>query len=469
MNRVLISDNRAFSTRNTINLNLNYRYADAGGHELNIDADYGNYRLRSDQFQPNIFYDSLDRFLYQNLYTMRTPSDINIYTFKADYEQNLGKGKIGMGGKTAFVHSDNMFNFYTHGIDNKLFYDSILSNHFIYKENINALYVNYNRSFKYLQIQAGLRAEQTITDGRSIGFSKDVNNQFENYDVSFSRKRIDFFPSAAITFTKHPKSQWTISYRRSINRPSYQDLNPFEKRSSEYGGFKGNPNLRPEYANSFSIIHVFHSKLVTNLSYGHTKDVIVSISDTLNGTKSFYAPKNLATQDNLSLSVNYNWSKKWYAVSGSFTGFYTHNLANFGPGRTVDLNIFAYRLSAQNTFNLGREWTASLSGTYNSPSIFRGTMKVHSLKGVNTGIQKTILDKRGTIRVNFNDVFNTMHWYGTSNFAGQYLNARVYWEPRRVVIGFSYKFGNSQVNSARQRKSGQDEESRRTNDNSSGN
>ncbi|HPH84985.1 MAG TPA: outer membrane beta-barrel protein [Ferruginibacter sp.] len=96
-------------------------------------------------------------------------------------------------------------------------------------------------------------------------------------------------------------------------------------------------------------------------------------------------------------------------------------------------------------------------------------MKVHCSKGVNTGIQKTIFDKRGTIHVNFNDVFSTMYWYGTSNFAGQYLNARVYWEPRRVVIGFGYKFGKSKVKSAEQRKSGQDDESSRTNDNSSGN
>ncbi|MEP6928112.1 MAG: outer membrane beta-barrel family protein [Ginsengibacter sp.] len=465
--RTLISDNRINSSRNTVSINLNYRYSDSSGHELNMDADYSYFTLRSNQYQPNIFYDPLQQnILYENNYSMITPSDIDLYSFKADYEQNLKKGRLGFGGKIAFINSDNLFNFYNHDGNNKLWYDSVLSNHFIYRENINALYVNYNKSYKNLQVQLGMRMENTITKGKSIGFTKEGNGNFKNYDEIFTRRLIDFFPSGAITFTKNPKSQWTISYSRRINRPSYQDLNPFEKRGSEYGGFKGNPSLRPEYANTYSLINVFHSKLVTNLSYSHTKDVIVSISDTLNGTKSFYSPKNLATQDNISLSINYSWSKKWYSLAVGLTGYYTHNLANFGVGRTIDLNVYALRGYIQNNFTLGKGWTASVSSFYNSPSLFRGTMKTRSLTGVNAGFQKNIFKGNGNVRLNFNDVFNTLHWYGTSNFAGQYLNARVYWDPRNITLGFSYKFGSSQVKSARQRRSGLDEESKRANDNS---
>ena len=468
--RTLISDNRTNSSRNTVGINLNYHYSDSAGHDLNMDADYGYFGLRSNQYQPNIFYDpSLQNILYQNNYSMITPSDINLYSFKADYEQNFKKGRLGFGGKIAFVNSDNLFNFYNHDVNNKLWYDSVLSNHFIYRENVNALYLNYNKSYKNLQVQLGMRMENTITKGKSTGFTKDGNGDFKNYDEIFTRRLIDFFPSGAITFTKNPKSQWTISYSRRINRPSYQDLNPFEKRASEYGGFKGNPSLRPEYANTFSLINVFHAKLVTNLSYSHTKDVIVSISDTLDGTKSFYSPKNLATQDNISLSINYSWSKKWYSLTFGLTGYYTHNLANFGTGRTVDLNVYALRGYIQNTFTLGKGWTASISSFYSSPSLFRGTMKSHSLGAANAGVQKLVFRGNGTVRVNFNDVFNTLHWYGTSNFAGQYLNARVYWDPRNITLGFSYKFGSSQVKSARQRRLGLDEESKRANDNSNNN
>lgn len=465
--RLLISDNVTNSSRSTVSLNLNYHFSNKSGHDLNMDADYGNYQLRSNQFQPNIFYDSLKQnVLSTENYTMITPSDINIYTFKTDYEQNFLKGRLGFGGKTAFINSDNVFNFYNLDNNYKLKYDSILSNHFIYKENINALYVNYNRSFKNFQVQFGVRGEQTVTTGRSLGFVKDGNNGFKDYYSEFKRHLIDFFPSGAITFTKNPKMQWTLSYGRRINRPSYQDLNPFEKRGSVYGGFKGNPDLRPEYANTFSIINVYRSKLVSNFSYNHIRDVIVSIVDTLNGNKSFYAPKNLATQNTFSLSENYSYNKKWYTLSGSATGYYTHNTANFGPGRVVDIKVYAVRASVQNNFNLGKGWSSSVSGWYNSPALYRGTLKMHSFYALNTGFQKLLLGQKATVRISFNDVFNNLHFKGTSDFAGQYIKVRGSFEGQRVVMSFNYRFGNTQVKSSRQRKTGLDEESKRANESS---
>ncbi|MGH2564651.1 MAG: TonB-dependent receptor domain-containing protein, partial [Ginsengibacter sp.] len=264
--RTLLSDNRGKSSRNNIGINLNYRFADTSGHELGMDADYGYFGLRNNQYQPNVFYDpSLQNMLYQNNYSMITPSDINLYSFKVDYEENFKKSRLGFGGKIAFINSDNLFNFYNYDTNNKRLYDSVLSNRFIYKENINALYVNYSKNYKNLSVQFGVRMENTITKGISSGYVKD-SSVFTDYNQTFTRRLIDFFPSSAITFTKNPNSQWTLSYSRRINRPSYQNLNPFEERSSEYGGFKGNPSLRPEYANSFSLINVFHNKLVTNLS-----------------------------------------------------------------------------------------------------------------------------------------------------------------------------------------------------------
>jgi hypothetical protein len=375
------------------------------------------------------------------------------------------KGRLGLGGKTAFINSDNVFNFYNIDNNYKLQYDSVLSNHFIYKENINALYINYNKSFKNLQLQLGVRGEQTITTGRSLGFVKDGIG-FEDYKAEFKRRLIDLFPSGAITFTKNPKMQWTLSYGRRINRPSYQDLNPFEKRGSLYGGFKGNPDLRPEYANTFSLINVFKSKLVSNLSYNHIRDVIVSIVDTLNGNKSFYSPKNLATQNTFSLSENYSYNKKWYSFSGSATGFYTHNSANFGPGRVINIKVYALRASIQNNFTLGKGWSTSLSGWYNSPALFRGTIKMKSLYALNTGVQKLLLGQKATIRINFNDIFNNVHFQGTSDFAGQYILVRGSFEAQRVVASFSYRFGRNQVKSSRQRKTGLEDESKRTNDTS---
>ena len=192
--------------------------------------------------------------------------------------------------------------------------------------------------------------------------------------------------------------------------------------------------------------------------------MIASISDTLGGTKSYYFPKNLAKQDNISLSINYSFSKAWYSLTVSTTGYYAHNLADLGAGRKVELSIFGATGYIQNNFTMGKGWTASLSSWYNSPSIFRGTMKTRYLTAVNAGAQKTILKGKATLRLNANDIFNTVNWYGTSNFGGQELHATAFWEPRNITVGFSYKFGSNTVKAARRHNTGIDEESKRASD-----
>ena len=458
--RVLISNNRGINDRNTLNGNINYQYNDKG-KTLNMDADYGRFRMTNEQFQPNEFYNAPQTIkLSERNYTMVTPSDIDIVSFKADYEQDLLKGRLALGLKAAYVNSDNIFNSYNHK-NSKLEYDSVLSNEFLYRENINALYSSFNKGFKNFQIMFGLRLEQTITKGTSIGFKRNSNG-FIDHEEKFDRNLLNLFPSGNITYTKNPKSQWTLSYSRRINRPSYNDLNPFEKRGSEYGGFKGNPLLKPEFANTFSLINVYKSKLVSNLSYTIIDDVIVSISDTLDGTKSFYLPKNLAQQRNLSLNVNYSYSKKRITINTGVTGFYTHNTADFGPGRKVDLKVAAFTSFIQPNIKFDKGWSTNFRANFESPKLFRGTMKQRSFYAVNIGVQKLLFEERSTLRVNFNDVFKTAVFFGTSDFAGQYLTARAWWDPRRVVVSFNYRFGSNQIKSSRQRRSGIDEEARRT-------
>lgn len=458
--RVLVANNKLRGDRKSLNGNINYQYNNKG-RTLNIDADYGLFRMDNEQFQPNEFYNPSQTVkLSERNYTMITPSDIDIWSLKADYEQDFKKGKLAIGFKSTYINSDNTLDFYNHE-SNKLSFDSLLSNHFLYRENINAVYTSYNKGFKNIQLMFGLRLEQTSTKGTSTGFIHNGNN-YVDHQVEFTRNLLNLFPSGNITFTKNPKNQWTLSYSRRINRPSYQNLNPFEIRGSEYGGFKGNPELKPEIANTFSIINVIKSRLVTNLSFTLIDDVIVNISDTFNGTKSFYFPKNLAQQKNVSLSMNYNYNKNWFTLNTGATGFYTHNKADFGPGRVVDLNVAAVTVFVQPSVKLGKGWSTNFRAMYESPKLFRGTMKQDPFFFSNMGVQKMLLEDRATFRVNFNDVFKTAEFYGTSDFAGQYLTARAWWDPRRVVVSFSYRFGSNQIKASRQRRTGIDEEARRT-------
>src|SRR6185436_1527096 len=172
------------------------------------------------------------------IYHMYSPAQIDINSLKADYERNFLKGKLGIGAKTAWVKTDNDFQrFDVNGLSEVL--DKDRSNHFIYKENINAGYVNYNRQYKKLMIQAGVRVENTVSEGITNGL-KFTGSSYTPNSSSFKRSYTDFFPSAAITFNKNPMKQWSLTYSRRIDRPAYQDLNPFEFKLDEYTFQKGN-------------------------------------------------------------------------------------------------------------------------------------------------------------------------------------------------------------------------------------
>ncbi|MBV9989435.1 MAG: TonB-dependent receptor [Chitinophagaceae bacterium] len=463
----LVAGTESSFTRNNINGNINYKYSDTSGHDLNMDVDYGYYRIRTNQLQPNYYFDAsgkneTSRFIYQ----MITPNDIHIYSFKTDYEQNFAKGKLGIGGKISVVNSDNDFQRYNVYTSNKVL-DTLKSNQFNYKENINAGYVNYNRQLKGWMLQLGVRVENTHSTGRSSGF-RNVAGSYVRYDSSFDRNYTDFFPSAAITFNKNPMNQWSLSYSRRIDRPSYQSLNPFEFKLDEYTFQKGNTQLTPQYTNSFGITNTYKYKLTTTLNYSHVKDVFTQIIDTAERSKAFITQKNLATQDIVSLNISYPLQIKWYTAFMNLNAYYSHYKANFGAGRIVDLDAYAVNYFMQNSFKLGKGWTGEISGNYSSPTIAQGTFKMHGLWSTDLGLQKVIMKGKGNLKVAVSDVFHTMQPHLTSDFAGQQVNTRFSFESRQLKLNFSYRFGSNTVKAARQRKTGLDDESKRVQSQSGG-
>lgn len=457
--RILVADNRSNSKRNNANFNLNYRYVDTSGRELNVDADHGLFRIKSDQFQPNYYFDPTGVPTSNLIYNMIAPTDIDIYSLKTDYEQNFKKGRLGFGGKTSYVKSGNDFQRYNVYNNGKIL-DTLRSNNFIYEENINALYINYNRQFKLFMLQAGVRMENSNIEGRSNGF-KAGGSHYISYDSSFNRHYTDFFPSAAITFNKKPTLQWGLSYSRRIDRPAYQDLNPFEFKLDEYSYQKGNTQLRPQYTNSLSLTNTYKYKLTTTLTYSHVNDVFTQLVDTAERSKSFITKKNLATQDIASLNISYPLQYKWYSVFANLNSYYSHYKANFGTGRTVDLDVFAYNIYMQHAAKLGKGFTAELSGFYNSPSIWGGTFKSKEIWAIDGGIQKSLWKSKANLKVSVSDIFRTLKFAGTSNFAGQYVHVNGNFESRQLKVNFTYRFGNNQVKAARQRKTGTDDESKR--------
>src|SRR5690606_29123791 len=404
------------------------------------------------------------------MYRFISPTNIDIYSLKGDYEQNFKGGRLGAGFKVSIIETDNNFGRYNVSQlkPEVKELDVDRSNQFDYSENINAGYVNWNKQYKGFMIQAGLRVENTTSKGESFSLNPDGSVNRDDKEV-FKRTYTDFFPSAAITLNKNPMSQWGLSYSRRIDRPAYQDLNPFEFKLDEYTFMKGNTKLKPQYTNIISLTNTYKFKLTTTLSYSHVQDIFSQVvyRDEVEVSKGYMTKENLATQDVVNLSVSYPFQYKSYSAFASFNGNYSKYKANLSldpnDDRKVDLSVFSFNIYMQHALKIGKKgWTAEVSGWYNSPSVWGGMFESDALWSVDAGIQKPIFAGKGNFKVSVSDIFYTIKWKGESNFDGQKIIASGRGESRQLRLSLTWRFGNNQVKAARQRKSGLEEESKRT-------
>lgn len=472
--RTLVANNRNNMGRDNVNFNLNYRFADTSGRELNLDADYGFFRNDGNQLQPNYYYDATgNTLLSQVFYRFISPTDIDIYTVKADYEQNFQKGRLGFGGKVSAINTGNNFQRFdvSQLIPEQKTLDLARSNQFNYKENINALYLNYNKQLKSVMFQAGVRMENTTTTGDSYGLNSDGSVNFSNVQT-FKRNYTDFFPSAALTFNKNPMNQWGISYSRRIDRPAYQDLNPFEFKLDEYTFQKGNTSLRPQYTNIVTVTNTYKYKLNTSLSYSHVNDVFAQLVDTTEKSKSFITRKNLATRDVVGINISYPFMYRDYMAFVNLSGNYSNYKADLGGGsRIINVKNTSFNIYQQHSLKFGKkkEWTGEISGWYNSPSLWEGAFRSKSMWSVDAGMQKNIFKGKGSFKVSVSDIFFSMKWKGELDFAGQKTIASGNFESRQFKTSLTWRFGSKTVKAARQRKDASEEEKKRTQSSGIGN
>lgn len=460
--KILESNSNQKGNDNNVNLNANYKYANAKNKVLNVDADFGTFKLTRDLYQPNIYYNpSKTIVLNESNYNLLSLANINIYSFKTDYEQPFAKGVIGIGGKFSFVTSNNNFKRYNAQNRTIKTIDVSKSNQFNYRENVNALYINYNRNWKNIQLQAGLRAEQTQSSGASYAITANEKVNFNN-PQTFNRSYLNLFPSVGISFVKNPISTWNITAGRRVDRPNYQDLNPFEFKIDEYSSRRGNTELIPQFSYNFAVTNAYKNKLISKLSFSNITNLIGRLVDTTERSKSFFSPRNIATQNIFSLFESYQYNYKWYTGVYTTNAFFTNFKADFGGGnRVINTKATAVIVTLQNSFKLMHDWTVELNGNYNSPTV-NAAAKEKVKWGIDIGAQKLILKGQGNIKFSATDIFWTNYDRSLLAFGAQIIEGQFKRESRQFKLNFTYRFGNTQLKASRNRASGLEEELKRT-------
>ena len=404
------TDNDIKFNNGTLNLNWKHNF-DTTGKELTADFDYVTYSNTSDMSLKTEYYNSQLQLTGNSLLRGHLPSHIDIYTFKTDYVHPLKGGRIEAGLKVSYVKNNNEVN-YENLIDDIWEKDLIRSNHFIYDENINAAYVNYNRQIKKWSFQAGLRVENLVAHGNQLG------NQLVQ-QTKFKRDTTNLFPTAFISHTINDKNSMTVSYGRRINRPNYQDLNPFTFFLDSLSYRQGNIYLRPQYTHNIELSHSFKSKFITTLNYSATDDVISQITKVdPNNPESkirFVTVDNVAKFRNIGISITAPVTiAKWWNAN-IFTNVFNNQYEGVYDTIRIDMSFTSFMVNITNNLNFGKGYSGEISGFYRYKGINNLT-EMEPIYQVSFGLQKQVMKGKGTLRLNVRDPFAWQKFEGLTKY-----------------------------------------------------
>ncbi|ELR70061.1 TonB-dependent receptor, putative [Fulvivirga imtechensis AK7] len=371
-----------------------------------------------ESFQPDVFQRSLNDEFESNL------------LLQADYVHPFAKeGKIEAGYRSTFRKIDNAY--LVEELNEQGEYEMLpgFTNDFNYDENIYAAYAIVGNKIGKFSYQVGLRTEVT-----------DITTELVQDNLKNDKNYIGFFPSAHITYRLKGQNSLQASYSRRLDRPGFWSLNPFSSFTDQRNIRVGNPDLDPEYTNSYEVGYLKNwstASLFTSVYYRHTTGVIDRVRFAEDSI-TYAIPLNLSSRN--AYGVEFTVSKDvgdWWKINGS-ANFYRS--MTDGQYQEQELSNDTYTMSARVTskMTLFGVLDYQVSGRYNAPQEdTQGRRKAFYM--IDMGLSKDVLKGKGTIMFNVRDLLNSRRWRGetiTSNF---YQESEFQWRARQVTASFTYR------------------------------
>jgi len=262
-----------------------------------------------------------------------------------------------------------------------------------FTEDISAIYGMFSSNFQKVSYSLGLRGEYT-----------QVKPWTNKTNETKTQEYFELFPSANVMLplTENGKHSLVASYKRTIQRPGFNDLNPFRYPASEYTFLEGNPDLQPAFTNDISLaLNLFYRY---NLTAGVTDSEgafsRISILEPESGAI-IMRPDNVAKNTNFYLALNGPVQPaKWWQIYLNLNGK-RNRVEVLGETRTI--NVFNGFMS--NTFYLPKEYMIDLTGFYSSPFLW-GNMKMSPEPQINISLRKQLFNNRLTANLFVNNLFN---------------------------------------------------------------
>jgi outer membrane receptor protein involved in Fe transport len=415
------------------------------GRKITMDLDFVNYKLPGNRnfsygsYLPNQALIEGTDFTGLN----NTQTNIQNLSAKINAEFPLKLVNLSFGARYSDTKSVNSIAAFKK-IDNGFVPDLDITNYFQYKEKNEALYFSGSKKLGKWDLQAGLRMEATQTNG----FSRE-NNETDKSNY------VKLFPTLYAMYAFNPKTTLGLNYSRRINRPNYENLNPFRIISNYFSYNEGNAFLKPSFTNNVELTFTLKN-LDSRLFYSSTKNGISQASLINPATmQNNFVWMNYLNTDSYGLAETYTLKvSKWWTSLNTLNISYSKTILTISPqiykGLTADF-------SSSNDFTLNKDKTAffnlSFSQDFGGNS---GNFTSTAFSTVDVSFKYLTFNKKLQVGISGSNIFNGIgSAYQTMNGVKQ--NFRNIWDNQSFRISLNYKFGNDKI-TLKERKTGNSED-----------
>ena len=361
-------------------------------------------------------------------YREKVNEKIENFTTNLDYENPLSDtAKLEIGAEAQIMDSNNTY-FTTSSLYTNAAYQ--------YQRDIYSFYGTFAQNFEKWSYQLGVRMEDYKVAA--------VYNGEEVYkDDIFS-----LYPSGFINYTPSEANSYQLSYSRRVDRPSFGQVNPIRDVSSPRLTVSGNPELKPQFTNSFEFNYTRKFEKKGSFSAGvffrNIHDEINQIFREDPNEEGSLLLQYTNYEDNnsygLELSTNYKFTN-WWSTNTSFEA-YGQQLKGVVGEEALESDNMAWTLRSNHSFKPTEQFTLQLTGFYRSASK-ELQFDMEPMFFMNFGARYSFWNDAAQFSINFNDIFNTQKFEFT-NGRPMGHEGKFQGQTQRVYLGLSYRFGGTE-------------------------
>lgn len=445
LDSTFISKSNLRNDLSNIAVDLTYKYSfEKEGAIISTNFHYTDYERERNQNVNTNYFDSDNVLLRKVSFLTDAAQDIAIYTAQLDYETPVGSTSFNAGVKTSVIDSESGIKFYDALNGNSILNES-RSDNYLYDEKVYAGYASVSKDWSKLSAKLGLRAEQIEAEGTSISLNE-INRQ----------EYFELFPTLFLQYKLHEDHSIAFDYSQRVNRPRYEDLNPFAYFLNENTFQKGNPTLQPSFSHRFNFNYSLKKSCFFDVYYRDRGRFITTLSFQDNENLTVRTSKQNAIQ-----ATSYGLDFVHSRSITNFWFFYTY-ISIFHEEETFlavesnnqevnnDYNGAFVQLYNRFTISKDKTFTGEISVAYWTGFIF-GSFKQDAHTNLTIGLRKTLWNKRAVITLASEDLLGKENARLTSRYLNQDYSYLAVPESQFIRFGFVYNFGNFRLQDNKRR------------------